>query len=90
MKTEKYLGIAELQDQDGEYHIFELVKTATRIKFGSSTNSGFMEHGYMVIDKYFSVDENLQELLEDLQVGIDQGVQYTSGIVVRGQKTGKL
>jgi len=79
----------ELQDRDGEYHIFEIVKTATRIKFGSATNSGFLEHGYMVIDKYFSVDENLQELIADLQVAIDEGVQYTSRIVVHGQKTGR-
>jgi hypothetical protein len=89
-KTETYLGPLELQDRDGEYHVFEILKTATRIKFGSVCNAGFLEHGYMVIDKYFTFDVNLQELVADLQVAIDDGIQYTSGIVVRGQKTGKL
>jgi hypothetical protein len=44
----------------------------------------------MVIDKYFSVDENLQELISDLEVGINDGVQYMSRVVVHGQKKGLL
>jgi hypothetical protein len=89
-KRETNLGVFELEGNDGEYHIFYIMKTATRLKFGSVANIGFLEDGYMVIDKYFSLDENLQELIADLEVGINDGVQYMSRAVAHGQKTGKL
>jgi hypothetical protein len=78
----KYLGVLEFQADDGEYHYFEILETPTRLVFGGATNSGFLESGYMVKDKYARKDENLQELLSDLEVFYNAGKRYTSRIVV--------
>ena len=62
-----YVGIIEFQSIDGEWHDFEIFETPKRIVFGGATNTGFMESGYMVRDRDFSLDENLQTLVEGLQ-----------------------
>lgn len=77
----KHLGIIEFQDNTEEYHNFEIMQTSDRLVFGGFTNTGFLESGYMVIDDYFSIDENLQELLADLETYYNDGPQYVSMIV---------
>jgi hypothetical protein len=77
----KYLGPAEFQDDAKEWHDFEILQTSTRLVFGGATNSGFLESGYMVIDTTFSLDENVQELMEDLETYYKYGKQYTSRII---------
>jgi hypothetical protein len=77
----KYLGILEFQDNEGEYHNFEVMETEDRLVFGGFTNSGFIESGYIDKDG-FSTDETLQELLADLEVYYNDGKEYTSMIVV--------
>jgi antirestriction protein len=76
----KYLGVIEFQDNQEEYHNFEIMETDDRLVFGSFTNSGFIESGYIEKDG-MSTDETLQNLLEDLEVYYNDGAQYTSMIV---------
>lgn len=87
----KYLGVIEFQDNQEEYHNFEIMETEDRLVFGSFTNSGFIESGYIEKDG-MSTDETLQNLLEDLEVYYNDGEQYTSMIVVnqRMANGGKL
>jgi len=74
------LGILEVQDASEEYHVFEVVKTADRLVFGNSCNAGFLESGYILLDSY-TVDECLEELIQDLLVYYNDGERYTSHIV---------
>lgn len=77
----KYVGIIEFQDNDGEYHNFEVMDNGDRLVFGGMTNSGFIESGYIEKDG-FSTDEALQELYADLETYYNDGAEYTSMIVV--------
>lgn len=58
-----YLGI--LETTDGVLHIQHDDKY---IYYGSACNVGFLEHGRQEIDDCFSLDENLQALIEELEV----------------------
>ena len=73
-----YIGTLELES--GEY--FEIVKTWDfKLVFGNATNTGLMESGYMQMDTCFSLDENLQELLADLETYYRDGKDYVSDII---------
>jgi len=76
----KYLGYIEFQDNEGEFHNFEVMETDDRLVFGGMTNIGFIESGYIEKDG-FSTDETLQSLIEDLEVYYNDGAEYTSQIV---------
>jgi hypothetical protein len=80
LSNAKYLGIIEFQDNEGEYHNFEIMETDDRLVFGGMTNTGFIESGYIEKDG-FSTDETLQSLIEDLEVYYNDGAEYTSQIV---------
>ena len=75
------LGTIEVQDIFGEYQTFNILNTKDRLVFGGMCNVGFLESGYFVKDDCFSLDENLQELLQELQVYYNQGGNYTTNIV---------
>jgi len=77
----KYIGLIEFQDDTGEYHDFHIYSTETRLVFGGACNVGFLESGYMPLDNDFSIDENLQELIADLECFYNDGLQYTIKIV---------
>ena len=77
----EYLGIIEFQSNDNEFHTFEIVKTDTHLIFGGCTNIGFLESGNMEMDNCFSLDENLQELVADLEAYYNDGKEYTRYIV---------
>ena len=79
----QHLGVIEFQDAVGEYHNFEVFLTegAHRLVFGGFCNVGLLESGYMVVDDCFSVDENLQELVADLECYYSDGPAYVSRIV---------
>ena len=79
--NQKYIGVLEFQDNKGEFHNFEVIHTTTRLVFGGMCNIGFLESGYMEIDYSFSLDENLQELLSDLETYYNEGKEYVSRIV---------
>ena len=79
----KYLGIIELQDNQEEWHNFEVLLTEDqeRLVFGGATNTGLLESGYMPVDSCFSLDENLQELIADLETYYNDGPEYISCII---------
>ena len=81
----KYLGVLEFQDRHGEWQNFEIVQTRRRLVFGSATNVGLLESGYLPIDPYLSLDENLQELYADLEVYYNDGPQSVSSIVTNAR-----
>ncbi len=68
----KYLGPVEFQT-NSEWNLFEILQTPTRLVFGGMVNVGFLESGYMELDEYFSLDENLQELIADLEAYYNEG-----------------
>lgn len=76
-----YLGIIEFQSNDEEWHYFEIMQTKDRLVFGGFCNVGFLESGYMEIDDCFSLDENLQDLLEDLECYYNDGPEYCIYII---------
>ena len=80
-KGAKYLGELEFQDKEGEYHYFQVLETKTKILFGGSTNSGFIQSGYISKDGR-STNETLQNLLQDLETYYNDGPKYVSDIVV--------
>ena len=71
------ISLVELQDKNGEWHIFHLLHNKRKISYGGACNCGFLEDGHMIIDHDFSLDENLQAMIENLQVLIDDGIEYT-------------
>ena len=77
----KYLGIIEFQDNNDEWHNFEVLQTSDKLVFGGVCNTGFLESGYMLLDNCFSIDENLQELMSDLATYYNDGKEYTNQII---------
>lgn len=74
----KLMGEIEFQDINDEYHHFTLVKTDTHIIFGTMCNIGLLESGNYLIDHSFTLDENLQELMADLESYYNDGKGYQS------------
>ena len=83
----KYIGAIEFQDEAGEFHDFEVVKTTTRSKtprrivFGGTCNAGFLESGFLEMEDGEWTDEALQEMLSDLESYYNDGPQYVSRII---------
>lgn len=77
----RYLGVIEFQDMEGDYHDFSIVKTKNYLVFGGACNTGFLQSGFMEIDHCFSLDENIQELIADLETFYNDGADYTNMIV---------
>jgi hypothetical protein len=75
-----YVGLIDFQDNDGEYYDFEIYKTKSFLAFGSHCNAGFLISGFIERESHESLDETLQELLEDLQVYYNDGPEYVSRI----------
>lgn len=80
-KGAEYVGTVEFQDNRQEWHNFEILRTEDRLVFGGYCNVGFLESGFMRLDKYLSFDDHLQELVADLETFYNDGKQYTSYIV---------
>lgn len=73
-----YLGIIEFQSNNGEWHNFTLAHDDNFIVFGGVCNIGLLQSGNYQIDSCFSLDENLQELVEDLESYYNDGPGYQS------------
>lgn len=69
----QYIGILEFESNYGEYHNFEIVDTGSHLVFGGACNVGLLESGNFEKDEYLSLDENLQQLLEDLESYYNDG-----------------
>lgn len=76
-----YLSILEFQDNNGEWHDFDVLKTPERLVFGGCCNVGFLESGYIERDSCETIDETLSELLQDLETYYNYGPDYVSRIV---------
>lgn len=65
----KYIGNLEVTNPltGDNFADFEVVKTDTHLVFGCTCNNGLLESGNYKLDPVFSLDENLQILLENLQ-----------------------
>ena len=72
-------SIIELQDNNGEYHIFHILHNDYVIAYGTACNTGFMQDGYIVKDECFSLDEHLQALIEDLECMVNSETGDNSG-----------
>ena len=90
----KYLGMIEVQLPlkkrgavvlESACERFEVLKLPKRLVFGGACNVGFLESGYIEREEHESVDETLQELVEDLEVYYRDGKKYTSRIVCNGR-----
>jgi hypothetical protein len=73
--------MVEFQDNAGEWHDFEVLKTPDRIVFGGCCNVGFLESGYILREEGETLDETLSEMLSDLETYYNDGPQYVSRIV---------
>jgi hypothetical protein len=81
LENSKYLGVIEFQDNKEEFHNFEIIETPEKLIFGGCTNTGFLESGYFLKDNDFSIDENLQELLVELEAYYNEGPSYVSNLI---------
>jgi hypothetical protein len=75
----EYLGTLEIEDKNGEYHVFEvLVIRGDRYIFGGACNAGFLESGYMLLE-----DESgeLEALRGELTAYYDGGPKYAPRLV---------
>jgi hypothetical protein len=77
VKDAEVVGMIELSNN----RLFEVLNTKERLVFGSMANIGFIESGYMLKDNHFTLDENVQELIDDLEVYYRDGSHYVSDIV---------
>lgn len=77
----KWVGEIEFQDKSGDWQHFEVKALPDRLLFGGSTNSTWLESGYILREDWESVDETLQEMLSDLETYYNDGAQYVSRIV---------
>ena len=71
----EYIGLIELTNSD---NYFEIVSTDTHLVFGNCSNTGLIESGNYEMDLDFSLDENLQELIFDLETYYTDGREYCS------------
>jgi hypothetical protein len=82
VNNSKHLGYHEIQDSDGEWHSWDILETPTRIVFGSPTNAVFLEDGYIIRERGESLEDTLMELVDELEVYIRDGYQYTTRIIL--------
>jgi hypothetical protein len=83
MKTEKYIGIVELERKDGDYDVWTIVQVGDRLNYGTVCNIGFMRHGYIEMDSYCDEQEALEELVTELELmAFDGSSQHCSGVLV--------
>jgi len=62
----KYIGLVELTDES----YYDVILEDNFLVFGSNSNSTFFEHHKFPYDDFFSLDENLQECINELEYQI--------------------
>lgn len=80
----EYIGIIEFQDNKGEYHDFTIVKEGDNLIAGSPTNACFLRSYKMRFDTCFSLDENLQGFVEDIECHVN-GSTPSGDLIVIGE-----
>ena len=81
----KYLGYIEFTATDGDLDIIEFVATDTHIVFGGMVNVGLLQSGYAELDMWWSIDENLSDIVDDIETFYRDGYHYTTRIVVNAR-----
>lgn len=86
-----YLGILEIEATDPDGHTtiyaFDILQsdddstTPARLAFGSPTNSGFLESGFLPMEDGETLNAALHDLHDDLQTYYLHGPRFTSRIV---------
>ena len=76
----KYLGIFEHKDRSGDWHLFDLYETDTRIVFGGACNGGFLESGFIEKEEGETLADTLDEMFEDMDTYFHDGARYTTRI----------
>lgn len=79
IENAEYIGILEIPYDDDECAIFEVVRAGDYLVYGTTCNVGFFESGHMKIDNYFSFNENLQALNEELERYYRDGARIENG-----------
>ena len=76
--NEKYIGCIEIEANDGEFHVWEVVKRDNVLVVGVACNAGLLDCYRMVIEDGETLDEALQELHTDLEVEANDGAANMS------------
>lgn len=74
----EYIGEIELECDNDEYFLTTIVQCGEYLVFGGVTNIGLLQDGWFKMDTDFSLDENLQELLQDFESALSEGVGFQS------------
>ena len=74
------IGVLEVETSEGG-EVFHILADDYRLIFGGACNAGFIESGYMTIERDESRDEAVAELFDDLQTFYRDGAGYASRIV---------
>lgn len=70
----------EFQDDEGEYHYFEILMNSTHLAFGGFCNAGFLESGNIRREEGETIDETLTELFQELETYYNDGPQFVTRI----------
>jgi len=62
LAREKYIGIIEVDEC-----VFTIVERKGQLIAGTTCNAGLIEHHVLTIDDAFSLDENLQCFIEEIE-----------------------
>ncbi len=60
---------------------FIFLATPERVVFGTATNSGFLESGYIERQDDETIDQTCAELVDDIDVFYNDGIRYCNRIV---------
>ena len=74
----EYIGAVSVEYTEGEWSELAIVKTASHLVAGGVCNTGLLQAASYVIDDYFSVDENTQGFIEDIEGYYRDGAGYHS------------
>ena len=78
-----HIGTIEVPVAEGvDVPYFEVLKTPDSLVFGNPTNATFLQSGYMRFEPDETLQEALQELVEDLSAFYTDGPNYVSRIIV--------
>ena len=76
----KNVGTLEIKTREG-FEVFEVVATQDKLIFGGACNVGLLQSGYILRDETETLNDTLNELVDDLETFYRDGAFYTSRIV---------
>ena len=76
----KHVVTLEIETREG-FEVFEVVATQDALIFGGACNVGLIQSGYILRDECETLNDTLNELVDDLETFYREGAQYVSRIV---------